>query len=64
MIEEERSDVDDKCIDFKSTQVAVLRRQFSCSLPPSLCTKKKETKPVLDVSSDDESKKRERKREL
>ena len=64
MIEEERSDVDDKCIDFKSTQVAVLRRQFSCSLPPSLCTKKKETKPILDVSSDDESKKRERKRKL
>mmetsp|Transcript_11594 Transcript_11594/g.16658 ORF Transcript_11594/g.16658 Transcript_11594/m.16658 type:complete len:261 (+) Transcript_11594:930-1712(+) len=36
MIEEERSDVDDKCIDFKSTQVAVLRRQFSCSLPPNI----------------------------
>jgi hypothetical protein len=36
LIQEERSDVDDDCLDFKQDMTNIQRRQFSCTLPNAL----------------------------
>ena len=63
-----RDDVNDACLEFDTDQTAILRRQFSCCLPPCITSKLEKTSKTNsddDTTDDDKrlSGKRKRKAE-